>query len=255
MNPLLNYKEWGEGTPFIILHGLFGSLDNWTTHAKKIGEYFRVICVDERNHGHSFWSDEISYDLMADDLEVLFQQLQLEKAIVMGHSMGGKTAMRFAQKYPNRIEKMIVVDMGVKSYPPHHQTILAGLNAVNLAAIHSRKEAETILSSYVPDFSVQQFLLKNLYWAEKERLAWRMNLSVLEQSMPEILTSLPEIENFSPTLFLRGEKSNYITEEDYSELSNYFPDSEFVMIPNAGHWVHAEAPEAFLDNVLRFSLQ
>lgn len=251
----LNYKRIGEGKPFIILHGLFGSLDNWSTHQKKIAEYYDVICVDERNHGHSPWSDEFSYDLMAEDLKELFDELQLKDAIVLGHSMGGKTAMRFAQLYPELIEKLIVVDMGAKAYPMHHEVILEGLNAIDLSKVHSRKEAQEILSKYVPDFSVQQFLLKNLYWEDKEQLAWRMNIPVLEKRMPEILEALPEMENFTPTLFIRGEKSNYILESDTTQLEAYFPDCTIVQIANAGHWVHAEAPEIFIETVLEFCLR
>lgn len=251
----LHYREMGEGQPMVILHGLFGFSDNWQTHAKKLSEYYRVILVDLRNHGHSPWSDEFSYSLMAEDLKVLFDQLQLTEVILMGHSMGGKVAMLFAQRYEYYLEKMIIVDMGMKSYPMHHEHILAGLHAVDLDKINVRSEAERILKQYVDSDGVRQFLLKNIYWIAKGKLAWRMNIPVLEASMENILSALEPHETFLPTLFIRGAESKYVLDEDIPEIEASFVDSEFVTIPNAGHWVHAEAPELFLEAVLGFCLR
>ncbi len=251
----LHYRELGEGQPLVILHGLFGNSDNWQTHAKKLSEYFRVILVDQRNHGHSDWSDEFSYDLMAADLDELFIDLNLKKAIVLGHSMGGKTAIRFTQLYPSKIEKLIVVDIGVKEYPMHHEEILKGLHSIDLEKVTTRSEAEEILSKYIPSNGVRQFLLKNLYWIEKGKLAWRMNIPVLEKEMPEILTILPNNEIFNSTLFIRGMLSNYILDEDIPQLEDQFTDFQIVSIENAGHWVHAEAPLEFIEKVLEFCLR
>ena len=251
----LHYRELGEGQPLVILHGLFGNSDNWQTHAKKLSEYFRVILVDQRNHGHSDWSDEFSYDLMAADLNELFIDLNLKKAIVLGHSMGGKTAIRFTQLYPSKIEKLIVVDIGVKEYPMHHEEILKGLHSIDLEKVTTRSEAEEILSKYIPSNGVRQFLLKNLYWIEKGKLAWRMNIPVLEKKMPEILTILPNNEIFNSTLFIRGMLSNYILDEDIPQLEDQFTDFQIVSIENAGHWVHAEAPLEFIEKVLEFCLR
>ncbi len=251
----LNYRELGEGQPLVILHGLFGNSDNWQTHAKKLSEYFRVILVDQRNHGHSDWSNEFSYDLMAKDLNELFIDLNLKKAIVLGHSMGGKTAIRFTQLYPSKIEKLIVVDIGVKEYPMHHEEILKGLHSIDLEKVTTRSEAEEILSKYIPSNGVRQFLLKNLYWIEKGKLAWRMNIPVLEKEMPEILTILPNNEIFNSTLFIRGMLSNYILDEDIPQLEDQFTDFQIVSIENAGHWVHAEAPLEFIEKVLEFCLR
>ena len=251
----LHYRELGEGKPLVILHGLFGNSDNWQTHAKKLSEYFRVILVDQRNHGHSDWSDEFSYDLMAADLDELFIDLNLKKAIVLGHSMGGKTAIRFTQLYPSKIEKLIVVDIGVKEYPMHHEEILKGLHSIDLEKVTTRSEAEEILSKYIPSNGVRQFLLKNLYWIEKGKLAWRMNIPVLEKEMPEILTILPNNEIFNSTLFIRGMLSNYILDEDIPQLEDQFTDFQIVSIENAGHWVHAEAPLEFIEKVLEFCLR
>ncbi len=245
----------GEGQPMMILHGLFGFSDNWQTHAKKLAEYYRVILVDLRNHGHSDWSDEFSYDLMAEDVHELCVDLGIRKMILLGHSMGGKVAMLFAQRHEELLEKLIVVDIGVKEYPMHHQHIIAGLRALDLENMKARSEAETILKEHIDSDGVRQFLLKNLYWKEKGQLAYRMNLDVLERELPQILSPLPEEEVFVPTLFIRGELSNYILDEDIEELEDRFPDSYLVTIPNAGHWVHAEAPDQFLEAVLGFCLR
>lgn len=251
----LHHREIGQGQAFVILHGLFGYSDNWQTHAKKLADYFRVILVDLRNHGHSDWNDQHSYDVMAEDVHELFQELKLEKVILMGHSMGGKTAMRFSQLYPETLDKLIVVDMGIKEYPMHHSDILKGLEAVDLDAISSRGDAETSMITFVDSPGVRQFLLKNLYWKEKGKLAWRVNVPVLRKEMPEILKALPEGEVMIPTLFIRGELSNYILDEDWDEIENQFPDSVLQTVSNAGHWVHAEAPQEFIEAVLGFCLR
>lgn len=252
---LLHYREIGSGKPLMILHGLFGFSDNWQTHAKKFSEYFRVILVDLRNHGHSPWSEDFSYELMASDIFELTEHLNLDKFILLGHSMGGKVAMHFAQQWEDKLEKLIVVDIGIKEYPMHHQHILAGMHAVDPTKIKARSEAETLLRTYIDSEGVIQFLLKNLYWKEKGVLAWRMNLNVLEREMDEILDAIPSIEVLTPTLFIRGELSNYIIDDDWQDIEQQFPDSDLVTISNAGHWVHAEAPEIFIDTVLSFCLR
>lgn len=251
----LHYRELGEGKPFVILHGLFGYSDNWQTHGKRLAEYYRVIMVDLRNHGHSDWSDDFSYELMVADLKELCTDLHLSEIILLGHSMGGKTAMLFAQHYPDLLEKLIVVDMGIKAYPMHHDHILAGLNAVDLSVLNSRSEAEAQLAKHIDSPGVRQFLLKNIYWIEKGKMAWRMNVPVLEREMPQILGALPSGECFVQTLFIRGALSKYIEDNDIADIENAFPDSELITIADAGHWVHAEAPEAFIDAVLGFCLR
>lgn len=252
---LLHYREIGSGKPLMILHGLFGFSDNWQTHAKKLSEYFRVILVDLRNHGHSPWSEDFSYELMASDVHELTEHLNLDKFILLGHSMGGKVAMHYAQQWEDKLEKLIVVDIGIKEYPMHHQHILAGMHAVDPIKIKARSEAETLLHTYIDSEGVIQFLLKNLYWKEKGVLAWRMNLKVLEREMNEILAAVPSFEVLTPTLFIRGELSNYIIDDDWQDIEQLFPDSDLVTIANAGHWVHAEAPEIFVDTVLSFCLR
>jgi len=252
----LNYKLFGEGTPFVIVHGLFGSLDNWQTHANALSSYFQVILVDARNHGHSPHTETHSYDLMAEDLHQLFKTLHIEQAHVLGHSMGGKAVMRFAQLYPDLVEKLYVIDMGLKAYPMHHELILKGLNVVSAARPQSRRQAQELISEFVADQSVQQFLLKNLYWVVPgKELAWRMNVSVLESEMPEILKAIPDTpESDIPTLFVRGGLSNYILDEDFSDIEALFHQATIATIDDAGHWVHAEKSEEFINVVLRFAL-
>ncbi len=251
----LHYREMGEGQPMMILHGLFGFSDNWQTHAKKLAEYYRVILVDLRNHGHSPWSDEFSYEIMAEDIYELVSDLNLEDLILVGHSMGGKAAMRFAQKHEDLLEKLVVVDMGIKEYPMHHEHIIAGIRSVDVENIKVRREAEQQMSQHIDSEGVKQFLLKNLHWKEKGKLAWRMNIDVLEREMPNILAPLEEGEVMTTSLFIRGDLSNYILDEDIADLEDQFPDSEVVTIHDAGHWVHAEAPGPFLDALLSFCLR
>src|SRR6218665_382628 len=251
----LEHKISGEGKPLIILHGLFGSLDNWQTHARKLSEYFQVILVDQRNHGHSPWSDELSYELMANDLLELMDDLSIDKAYILGHSMGGKTVMQFAEQHPERVEKLIVADIGFKEYPMHHQQIIAGMDAISATERNSRSAAEQLLSEYVPDAGTRQFIMKNLYWVDKTQLGWRFNLEVLKREMPNILGEIQLSESWIPALFIRGGKSNYIVDEDIESIEEKYPDMQLVTIDNAGHWVHAEAPDIFMNAVLEFLLR
>lgn len=253
---LLHYKDSGtSGKVVCILHGLFGQSDNWQTHANKLSSYFRVITVDQRNHGHSEWHHEFSYKHLAEDLEELVQHLQIDTFYLIGHSMGGKTAMHYAQIYPDRLEKLIVVDIGIKKYPFHHHEIIEGIKSVKLSNINSRSEAEAAMKPFINSNGVRQFLLKNLYWKEKGQLGWRMNVDVLEAEMDEILSEIPSKEVWIQTLFIRGALSNYILDEDWDEIEELFPDSELVTIENSGHWVHAEASEVFLEHVLEFLIR
>lgn len=248
----LNYKREGEGEPLIIIHGLFGSLDNWQTLGKKFAEDFDTILIDQRNHGHSPHSDDFDYDVMANDLIELVEDLKLEKVNIVGHSMGGKTAMRMAQLRPDLINKLVVVDIGPKGYPMHHDTILEGLHAIDFSVVKSRGQANEAISPFIEDDGVKQFLLKNLYWKEKGVLDWRINLPVITANMGKIIGQLPADEVTVPTLFIRGEKSNYIIEDDYTAIFMQFPNSDIETIYNAGHWIHAENPFDFYNLVIAF---
>lgn len=250
----LAFKKMGAGRPMIILHGLFGSSDNWQTIGRKFAEDFEVFLVDQRNHGHSPHSEVFSYDVMAQDLKSFCVDEGIQKAILIGHSMGGKTAMRFAQLFPEKVEKLVVVDMGIKSYEPHHQDILAAFHALDLPNLESRSDAEEEMESRIPDFGVRQFILKNLYRKTKTEFGWRVNYKVLEAKMDEILKELPERSVSVPTLFISGAKSNYIQPEDHSEIRKIFPEAEFTELPT-GHWVHAEDPKGFFTKVKKFVTQ
>jgi len=242
----LNYKKVGEGQPLIILHGLFGSLDNWMTLSKKLGEHFKVYIVDARNHGFSPHANEFDYEVMADDLLEFINEQNIINPIVLGHSMGGKTAMQFAMNYPDKLSKLIVADIAPKPYPVHHGIILEGLHSLNFNEIASRKAADEKLSEIIPDLSTRQFLLKNLYWKEKGKLAWKFNLSVINDNIEMVGFELNNINPFNkPTLFIRGTKSNYILESDYAKIKSIFPHTEISDI-QSGHWVHAEKPLEFL---------
>ena len=242
----LNYKKLGEGRPLIVLHGLFGSLDNWMTLAKSWSEKFEVYLVDQRNHGQSPHSDEFSYPIMAEDLKELMDDLNLDSAILLGHSMGGKTVMEFSMNYPEKVENLIVVDIAPVAYEVHHYTIIEALKSVPLESVSSRKEAESYLSKYISDFGTKQFLLKNLYWENKESLAWRFNLRVLSDSIVPISEyAIKEGVFEGSTLFVSGSKSDYVTSDYLPRIQSKFPSSTLEVIEGAGHWVHAEKMKEF----------
>jgi len=253
MTSLLNSKTFGEGKPLIILHGLFGMLDNWQGLAKQFGQFFETHILDQRNHGKSFHSAEHSYELMCEDLLYYLDENTINKIYLVGHSMGGKTAMLFACKYPERVEKLVIVDISPKYYPPHHQEILAGLHEVEIANLNSRKEADAILKKHFSEIGIRQFLLKNLFWKTANDLAFKFNLKVLSKEIQNIGEALFEDAEFlNPTLFISGGDSNYINKEDIELIEYHFPDSEIIEIENAGHWVHAENPRLFFEKVSQF---
>ncbi len=249
---MLNYKSFGEGKPLLILHGLFGSLDNWVTLGRKFGEDFKVYLVDQRNHGQSFHSSDFSYDLMSEDLCQFMGELGLPKAHVIGHSMGGKTAMEFARKYPEKVEKLIVADIGPKSYPVHHSQIIKAFYAIPINDLSFRKEADDKLSSLITDFGVRQFLLKNLS-REGQGFKWKMNLDAIAANIEEVGKALNQnalIKN--ETLFLRGGNSDYVLNDDFNLIHSVFPNSKVDTIEDVGHWLHAEKPTEFYNKVSEF---
>ncbi|QBN18844.1 alpha/beta fold hydrolase [Flavobacterium nackdongense] len=246
---MLYSKIEGEGQPLLILHGFLGMSDNWKTIGQQFAaDGFQVHLLDLRNHGRSFHSDEFSYELMAQDVFDYCRANSLEKITILGHSMGGKTAMLFAAEHPEMVEKLIVADIGPKFYPPHHQTILEGLNAVDFSLKPSRNEVEEVVAKHISDFGTRQFLLKSLYWIEPGQLAFRFNLPVFNTKIEEIGKSLPENASFgNPTLFIRGGNSNYILDEDFELIQRHFSDVRIETIPNVGHWLHAENPKMFYE--------
>jgi len=236
----------------IVLHGLFGQSDNWTSLARRWSEMFAVITPDQRNHGQSPHSDEFNYDLMADDLKNTADALGLESFSLLGHSMGGKTAMLFAQKYPQYLKKLIVADIAPRYYAPHHAEIIAALKSLNIKNIKDRQTADIELAKTIKEPSTRQFLLKNLYRKEDNTFDWRFNLTAIANNIHEVGAALPQSPVYIDTLFLRGERSNYIQNNDEALIKLNFPNSEIQTIPHAGHWLHAEQPLTFSDAVLRF---
>tara|TARA_R110002050_G_scaffold184989_4_gene318846 strand:- start:22704 stop:23468 length:765 start_codon:yes stop_codon:yes gene_type:complete len=251
---LLHSNIIGEGQPFIILHGFLGMSDNWKTLGIQFSEQdFQVHLVDQRNHGHSFHSNEFNYEVLVEDLKYYCDKHKLKNIVLLGHSMGGKTAMLFATQYPELVSKLIVADISPRFYPVHHEAILEGLSALNFDVIKSRGQADKALSNYVPDLGTRQFLLKNLYWIEKGKLALRINIGVLKNEVAEVGESLPSYATFNKdTLFVRGDRSEYIGAEDEHIIANHFPEANIVIIANAGHWLHAENPKDFFDAVMQF---
>lgn len=249
----LHFRTLGEGQPLIILHGLMGSCDNWLTVSKPLSEKYQLFIVDQRNHGRSPWSEEFNYDVMVQDLSDFIHQHNIIDPIILGHSMGGKIAMKFASENPTLLKKLIVVDISPRYYPPHHQDVLAGLNAIDLDILQNRVEADHILSQHISSFDVRQFLLKNLYRNEENKFAWRINLDVINAAIDNIGEALPSNLTFNkPTLFIGGALSDYINENDKIEIKNTFTNSEVIMIENANHWVQATQPLAFLEAVNNF---
>lgn len=251
---LLHSRIEGEGKPFLIIHGFLGMSDNWKTLSTQFAELgYQVHSLDMRNHGKSFHSDDFNYDIMTEDVKEYINHYQLNDIVLLGHSMGGKIAMLFAAKYPNFIKKLIVADIGPKYYAPHHQTILAALNAVDFSVKPARNEVEELLSGFIQDFGTRQFLLKNLYWKEPSQLAFRFNLKVFNEKINEIGAALPFDKTYNgKVLFLRGDKSDYILDSDFETIYYHFPEAKILTISNAGHWLHAENPKDFFYEVKNF---
>ena len=240
----------------LILHGFLGMADNWKTLAAQYSENgFEVHALDLRNHGKSFQSLDFSYDLMVTDVLGYCQANSINKTNVLGHSMGGKLAMFLATEHPDLVKKLIVADIAPKFYAPHHNEILAGLNAVNFKLKPTRADVESILLPHIPDFGTRQFLLKNLYWHTPGQLAFRFNLMAFLENKLSVGEELPKNAVFSKTtLFLRGGNSNYILDSDFHDIKTHFPQADIQTIPDVGHWLHAENPALFLQITLKFLL-
>jgi pimeloyl-ACP methyl ester carboxylesterase len=250
---ILHSQILGEGKPLLILHGYFGMSDNWKTLGNQFSEDYQVHLIDQRNHGRSFHSVAFNYELLAEDLYNYIQHYQLKKIALIGHSMGGKTAMFFATKYPDLVDKLIIVDISPKEYKPHHNAILAGLNAIDFSEQNSRGKVDKQLANYIPELGVRQFLLKNVYWKEKGKLAFRFNLQSLTENNPKVGDPLPQNAIFNKeTLFLKGEKSGYIIPEEQLLIDAHFPNNKVIEIKNTGHWLHAENPTDFYKEVCSF---
>ncbi|APQ17888.1 alpha/beta fold hydrolase [Maribacter hydrothermalis] len=257
MKQILHSLILGEGKPLIILHGFLGMLDNWKTLGTSYSENgFQVHLVDQRNHGKSFHSPNFNYDILSDDLLNYMNHYEIKSAAVIGHSMGGKTAMQFACSYPERVNKLLIADIAPKFYPPHHQDIINGLNAIDTTNLKSRNDADQQLKKYISNLGIRQFLLKNLDRDENKKLCFKFNLEVLSEKMDEIGDNISSTDSYSgPTLFLRGDRSEYITKNDIELINLHFPIAKVETIENAGHWLHAENPEQFLEKSLPFLIK
>ncbi|MCE3226303.1 MAG: alpha/beta hydrolase [Bacteroidetes bacterium] len=251
----LAYREFGSGEPLVILHGLFGQSDNWNTLAKQFAEKgFHVFTIDQRNHGLSPHSDTWDYNVMADDLKEFLEDHNLHHAILLGHSMGGKTVLFFEWKYPEVAQKLIVADISPRAYEPHHSDVLEALHAVDFSVVKTRKEAEAKMNEYIKDFGTKQFLLKNIYWKDSDNnvMDWRFNLKVISDNYDNIGVEAPLFKSETPCLIIRGEKSNYVTEKDMEDFRARFIDCKLETVAGSGHWVHAEKPKEFFEVVMGF---
>jgi len=251
----LHFRALGSGPPLVIAHGLLGSLDNWVPVAQKLAAHFQVSLLDLRNHGHSPHAAEFGQDEMAEDLREFLNQQRIEKAHVLGHSMGGKVAMRFAQRYPSMVNKLVVVDIAPREYPPRYDRLMDAMLALDLSTFQRRDEVELALSSAVPDKALRQFLLKNLGRDPSGRLFWKPHLKSIRTNYDAIRGSLPsEASCAIPALFVRGENSDYIQTSDSALIQQLFPLAQIETIPGAGHWVHAYAPDKTAEVVSQFLL-
>lgn len=262
----LFFRKFGDGPPLIILHGLYGSSDNWVSIGRKLSANYEVYLVDQRNHGKSPHSPQHNYHLLKEDLLEFMDKQSIDKAIILGHSMGGKTAMFFAVDYPERVNNLIVVDISPKSYRNtkstqllSHSTIIKAMYNVDFNHVKSREDIDKILSPSIPLKRVRQFLLKNVNRTKDNRFAWSLNLESISNELKNIMDGLP-IKNFKngngitgfPALFIKGEKSDYIKPSDRRAIETVFPFAEIEIIPNAGHWLHAEKPKLFLKTIQNF---
>ena len=249
----LNYKSFGTGDPVIILHGLFGTLDNWQTIAKKLAQEYTVYIIDQRNHGRSPHEEEFNYPIMAEDLHEFLESNWIYKAHIIGHSMGGKTAMQFALEYPDMVDKLIIVDIGTQGYEGGHQLIFDALFALNLDQLESRKDADVFLTNHIENFGIRQFLLKNLTRDKGGKYRWKMNLDAIYKNYQNILAPVTGDEPYEgDVLFVKGGQSDYITTTSFTATTQIFPQAHLKTIKGAGHWVHAEAPKEIISIIHSF---
>lgn len=249
----LNFRTLGTGEPLIIMHGVFGSSDNWQTLGKVFAESFKVYLVDLRNHGNSPHSDDFDYDLMVSDIVELMDDEGLDKAHILGHSMGGKVAMHLATQHSGKVDKLIVVDIAPKYYPPHHQEIFRGFHSVNLSTLKNRKEADDQMAEVISNFGVRQFILKNLDRKKDGSFQWKLNLDAIESAIEKVGEGIEgEVSFDGNALFIAGGNSDYITDGDHDLIRSYFQKATIVSLKGAGHWVHAEKPDELGEMVIEF---
>lgn len=258
----LFYRNFGQGKPIIIIHGLYGSSDNWVGIGRKLAQNFEIFLVDQRNHGNSPHSNEHNYDLLQNDILEFMNDHNIEKATIIGHSMGGKTAIFFAKNNPERTSNLIIVDIAPINYSiknnPHfinHKAIIETMLSVDFDKIKSRKEADNALKSNIPSIALRQFLLKNIKKNNDNSFSWRINIRSIYNNLEQILKADInkdlKITGF-PILFIRGENSEYLTKKHYQDIYTMFPSAKIVTIKDSGHWLHAENPNDFIEEVQKF---
>ena len=248
----LFFRELGQGDAIIVLHGLFGSSDNWLTQAKLLSTNYKVFSVDQRNHGQSPHSDDFDYQSMVGDLNEFIEDRKISDPVIIGHSMGGKTAMNFALAHPDKISKLIVVDISPREYNLEHYTIVEGLKAIHINNLSSRNEADEVLSQYVSEPEVRQFLLKNLQRKSAGGFSWKINLPIISDKLSNIGLDLQFPGKFKkPVLFIRGARSTYVRDEDWKRIIEIFPMAELETM-DTGHWVQAEKPQEFAEVAMKW---
>jgi esterase len=250
----LFFRKYGSGPNLIVLHGLLGNGDNWATLGKQFGEQFSTFTPDMRNHGQSPHVAEMNYRSMAADVIHFMDQQLISNSHILGHSMGGKIAMQMALENSDRVEKLVVVDMGPKKYPDGHKEIFKAMFSLPIDQIQNRKEATDFLLAQIDSETIVQFLLKNIVFDKKiDGYKWRINLPGIYESYPNILEAIESDSTYEkPTLFIYGGNSDYVNQEDHNSILKLFPNTEFFKVENAGHWVHAEKPKELFNRVVNF---
>lgn len=250
----LFYRQYGEGRPVIILHGLFGMSDNWATFSKQLTkERFSVYTPDLRNHGNSPHSDIFNYEVLSDDLYEFIQQKNIRKPFLIGHSLGGKVIMNFALKFPGVAEKIIVIDMGIRKYGLHNEDILNAMIDCNISAKKTRTEIEETLSVHIHEKKVVQLLMKNVQRNNDNTVAWKLNLEAIKNNFSKIFIGVESVvKSDVPALFIAAENSDYISENDMPSIKEIFPAATYARIPGSSHWVHADKPDELLHTVIDF---
>ena len=251
----LFFRKMGNGPPLLILHGLLGQSDNWMHVAKQLASHLCIYLLDLRNHGRSPHSDIFNFSVMVEDIYEFLTDLNLRRVNVLGHSMGGLTAMNFVSEYPHRVQKLIIIDIAPRPYAVLHEDIIDGLLSIDLKTLKSRKEADNQLAHFIEKRDIRQFLLKNLYLDDRRRWSWRSNLPVISEKLPEIGKGLLRQNKFEkPVLFIRGGSSPYITDHDIALIKDIYPKAFIETIPNATHWLHSEKPKELVAIINNFIL-
>lgn len=252
-DPVLHHTVSGQGEPLILLHGLFGMSDNLTSVARLLSGYFTVYCLDLRNHGRSFRADSMRFEEMAADVLAFMDSHDISKAHLLGHSLGGKVAMQLALMAPERVMRLVVADIAPVAYRGNHDEVFAGLNALDLDNLVSRREAEEVLKQHIEEQGVRLFILKSLARSKAGAFSWRLNIEGIQASYNDLRAGLDSPQPFTgPTLFIKGELSPYIQTDHREDIERLFPQARLKIIQNTGHWLHAEKPVAFNNVVKQF---